>query len=106
MGKVLRKLSIDELPQLWDIFVGKLSVVGPRSPLPSEVDEYTPYQMHRLDVKGGLLCLWQIQHDRNALSFDEWVELDIEYIRKQSLWLDFKIICKGAFMVLFDRSGE
>lgn len=106
VGKVLRKLSIDELPQLWDIFVGKLSVVGPRSPLPREVDEYTPYQMHRLDVKGGLLCLWQIQHDRNKLSFDEWVELDIEYIKKQSIWLDLKIIFKGAWMVLFDRSGE
>lgn len=106
VGKVLRKLSIDELPQLWDIFVGKLSVVGPRSPIPREVDEYTPYQMHRLDVKGGLLCLWQIQHDRNKLSFDEWVALDIEYIRKQSIWLDLKIIFKGAWMVLFDRSGE
>lgn len=106
VGKVLRKFSIDELPQLWDIFVGNLSVVGPRSPIPTEVDEYTPYQMHRLDVKGGLLCLWQIQHNRNALSFDEWVELDIEYIRKQSIWLDLKIIFKGAWMVLFDRSGE
>ena len=106
VGKVLRKLSIDELPQLWDIFVGKMSVVGPRPPIPREVDEYTPYQMHRLDVKGGLLCLWQIQHDRNKLSFDEWVDLDIEYIRNQSIWLDLKIIFKGAWMVLFDRSGE
>ena len=106
VGKVLRKLSIDELPQLWDIFVGKMSVVGPRPPIPREVDEYTPYQMHRLDVKGGLLCLWQIQHNRNALTFDEWVDLDIEYIKKQSVWLDLKIIFKGAWMVLFDRSGE
>lgn len=106
VGKVLRKFSIDELPQLWDIFVGKLSVVGPRSPIPREVDEYTPYQMHRLDVKGGLLCLWQIQHNRNALSFEEWVDLDIEYIKNQSVWLDLKIILKGAWMVLFDRSGE
>lgn len=106
VGKVLRKFSIDELPQLWDIFVGKMSVVGPRPPIPREVDEYTPYQMHRLDVKGGLLCLWQIQHDRNKLSFDEWVALDVEYIRKQSIWLDLNIIFKGAWMVLFDRSGE
>lgn len=106
VGKILRKLSIDELPQLWDIFVGKMSVVGPRPPIPREVDEYTPYQMHRLDVKGGLLCLWQIQHNRNALTFDEWVDLDIEYIKKQSVWLDLKIIFKGAWMVLFDRSGE
>ncbi len=106
VGKVLRKLSIDELPQLWDIFVGKMSVVGPRPPIPREVDEYTPYQMHRLDVKGGLLCLWQIQHNRNALTFDEWVDLDVEYIKNQSIWLDLKIIFKGAWMVLFDRSGE
>lgn len=106
VGKFLRKTSLDELLQLWDVFRGKLSIVGPRSPLPSEVDEYTPYQMHRLDVKGGLLCLWQIQKNRHDLSFDEWVKLDIEYIRKQSIWLDLKIIFKGAYMVIFDRSGE
>lgn len=106
VGKFLRKTSLDELLQLWDVFRGKLSVVGPRSPLPDEVDAYTPYQMHRLDVKGGLLCLWQIRKNRNSLSFDEWVKLDIEYIRKQSFWLDLKIIFKGAYMVIFDRSGE
>lgn len=106
VGKFLRKSSLDELLQLWDIFIGKMSVVGPRPPIPSEVDEYTPHQMHRLDVKGGLLCLWQIQKNRNSLTFDEWVNLDIEYIKKQSVWLDLKIIFKGFFMVLFDRSGE
>lgn len=105
-GKFLRKSSLDELLQLWDIFIGKMSVVGPRPPIPREVDEYTPHQMHRLDVKGGLLCLWQIQKNRNSLSFDEWVNLDIEYIKNQSIWLDLKIIFKGFFMVLFDRSGE
>lgn len=100
-GKFLRKTSIDELPQLWDIFVGRMSVVGPRSPLPDEVKEYTQEQRHRLDVKGGLLCLWQIQHDRNKLSFDEWVKLDLEYIKKQSVWLDMKIIFKGALNIIF-----
>ncbi|MDE6613141.1 MAG: sugar transferase, partial [Clostridia bacterium] len=79
---------------------------GPLQPIPEEVEEYTEEQMHRLDVKGGLLCLWQIRSKRNEISFDEWVRLDIEYIRKQSLWLDFKIIVKGAFMVLFDHSGQ
>lgn len=93
-GKFIRKFSFDELPQLFDIFIGKMSVVGPRPPLPNEVKEYTPYQKHRLDVKGGLLCLWQIHKDKNNLSFDEWVELDIKYIREQSLWLDIKIIFK------------
>jgi lipopolysaccharide/colanic/teichoic acid biosynthesis glycosyltransferase len=105
-GKFLRKTSIDELPQIWDIFVGRISIVGPRSPLPDEVKEYTEYQLHRLDVKGGLLCLWQIEHNRNQLSFDEWIELDLKYIQKRSIWLDLKIIFKGAWMVLFDRSGE
>lgn len=106
VGKVYRKLSLDELPQLWNIFIGSMSVVGPRPPLPREVKLYTQEQMHRLDVKGGLLCLWQIQKKRNSIPFEEWVKLDIEYIRKQSCWLDFKIIFIGFFMVIFDRSGE
>jgi len=105
-GKFLRKSSIDELLQLLNIITSKMSVVGPRPPLPKEVEEYTPYQKHRLDVKGGLLCLWQIQHDRNKLTFDDWINLDLEYIEKQSVGLDLKIIFKGAYMVLFDRSGE
>ena len=106
VGKLYRKLSLDELPQLFNILNGSMSVVGPRPPIPSEVEQYTPYQRHRLDVKGGLLCLWQIQKNRNALDFDEWIKLDLEYIRKQSVWLDLKIIFKGAYMVVFDRSGE
>ncbi|MDE5721284.1 MAG: sugar transferase [Clostridia bacterium] len=106
VGKLFRRFSIDELLQLFNILGGSMSVVGPRPPIPEEVEEYTEEQMHRLDVKGGLLCLWQIRSRRNEIPFDEWVRLDIEYIRKQSLWLDFKIIVKGAFMVLFDHSGQ
>lgn len=105
-GRFLRKSSLDELLQLWDIFIGHISVVGPRSPLPEEVEKYDEHQLHRLDVKGGLLCLWQIQHDRHSLKFDRWVELDLDYIRHRSVGLDLKIIFKGMFMVIFDHSGD
>lgn len=106
VGKFLRKCSIDEILQLFNIINGTMSVVGPRPPLPEEVEQYTAEQMHRLDVKGGLLCLWQIQKNRNEIAFDDWVKFDVEYIKKQSAALDLKIIFKGAFMVLFDHSGE
>ncbi len=105
VGRIYRKFSLDELLQLINIINGTMSVVGPRPPIPKEVAEYEEWQKHRLDVKGGLLCLWQVQPNRNDLTFDEWVKLDLAYIEKQSLWLDFKIICKGAYMVIFDHSG-
>ena len=106
VGKVYRKLSFDELLQLFNILGGSMSVVGPRSPTPDEVEQYTDYQKQRLAVKGGLLCLWQIRKNRNQVSFDEWVRLDLEYIEKRSVLLDLKIIFKGFYMVIFDRTGE
>ena len=105
-GKFLRRTSLDELPQLFNVLNGTMSVVGPRPPLPSEVEKYTQREWERLQVKGGLLCLWQIEKNRNDLPFEKWLELDMEYIRKRSFWLDIKIIVKGAWAVIFHSGGE
>ena len=86
--------------------MGSMSFVGPRPPLPEEVKKYNEYQKHRLDVKGGLICLWQITKNRNDLSFDKWVALDIYYIEHRSLWFDTKIFLKAMWFVLTDHTGE
>jgi len=99
VGAILRKSSLDELPQLINIIKGEMSIVGPRPPLPEEVEKYNDYQRGRLAVKPGLTCLWQIQ-GRSSIGFDQWVELDLEYIRIQSIWVDIKIICKTIPAVL------
>ena len=105
VGHFIRKTSIDELPQVFNVLKGDISVVGPRPPLRREVEQYDEKARRRLEVKGGLTCLWQIQPHRNALTFDQWVDLDIEYIENRSLWLDLKIILK-TFKVLFTAQGE
>ena len=100
VGHVLRKLSLDELPQFWNVLVGDLSVVGPRPALPKEVEKYTPRQRQRLSVKQGLTCLWQTRRDRDSITFDEWVELDLLYIRKCSVLTDLKLIIQTVGCVL------
>lgn len=92
IGKFIRKTSLDELPQLWNVLKGDMSVVGPRPPLPNEVEQYDMYQSQRLLVQPGLTCIWQVQPHRNDLTFDEWMNLDIQYIRKRSFILDIKLI--------------
>ncbi len=91
VGRMIRRYSIDELPQLFHVLRGSMSLVGPRPPIPSEVDEYEPWQTERLAVKPGLTCLWQVS-GRSDLGFDDWVRLDIEYVRRHSFWIDLKLL--------------
>ena len=92
VGKFIRKTSIDELPQLWNIFKGDMSIVGPRPALPREVEQYNDLQKQRMFIQPGLTCYWQIQPNRNDISFDEWMALDLKYIEERSFLVDWKII--------------
>lgn len=105
VGHFIRKTSLDELPQLWNILKGDMSIVGPRPPLPREVEQYNDYQRQRLYVTPGLTCYWQIQPNRNQLSFEEWLELDLRYIRERSFLVDWKIIFLTVRAVLLGH-GE
>ena len=91
IGRIIRKTSIDELPQLVNIIKGDMSIVGPRPPLPNEVEKYNYREKQRLYVKPGLTCYWQVS-GRNELKFDEWMELDIKYVKCHSIWIDLKLI--------------
>ena len=100
VGRFIRKTSIDELPQLFNILKGDMSIIGPRPPLVSEVEQYTPYQMHRLDVKTGLSCYRECYGRSNIRDFDEWVESDLKYIRERSMWTDIRVILLTIKVVL------
>jgi lipopolysaccharide/colanic/teichoic acid biosynthesis glycosyltransferase len=104
VGRFIRKASIDELPQLWNVFVGDMSLVGPRPPVPSEVALYTARERQRLFVKPGITCIWQVS-GRSDIPFPEQVLLDIEYIRKRSLWMDIKLLLRTLPAVLLARGA-
>jgi exopolysaccharide biosynthesis polyprenyl glycosylphosphotransferase len=104
-GRILRRLSIDELPQLWNVIRGDMSLVGPRPPLPEEVSRYEPWQHRRLSMSPGLTCLWQVS-GRNEVDFDRWMALDLKYIDTWSPMLDLKILLKTVPAVLSGRGAR
>ena len=100
LGRILRKYSIDELPQLWSVLRGDMSLVGPRPAGPHEWEQYEPWQRRKLSVTPGITCLWQVSGRNKIKDFDEWVKLDLEYIDHWSLWLDLKILLRTVVVVL------
>ena len=105
VGRFIRKTSLDELPQLFNVLKGDMSIVGPRPPLPSEVNLYDPKHRKRLSVSPGITCIWQIS-GRNGVDFDEWMEMDAEYVDTWSFWLDVKIVLKTIPAVLGKRGAS
>jgi len=104
IGRFIRKFSIDELPQLWSVLKGDMTLVGPRPPLPSEVAEYTLADRRRLDVVPGLTCFWQVM-GRSEIPFNEQVQLDVRYIDSHNVWLDIKLLFKTVPAVLFGKGA-
>ena len=105
VGRFIRKTSIDELPQLWNVLKGDMSLVGPRPPLPREVKHYDEYQLQRLSVIPGITGYWQIQPARNSIPFEEWINLDFKYIKARSFKTDIVILFKTVGAV-FGAEGE
>ena len=105
VGKFIRKTSIDELPQLFNILRGDMSIVGPRPAIPHEVAEYNDYQKQRLLVKPGLTCIWQVS-GRTSIGVEEWMDMDLEYIEKRNLWMDIKLIFKTVGVLFGDEHAS
>jgi len=103
VGTLLRKVSLDEIPQFLNVIRGEMSVVGPRPPIPSEVEKYELWQRRRLSMKPGITCLWQIQPGRNDISFEQWMDMDMNYIDHWSVWLDIYIILKTIPAIISGR---
>jgi lipopolysaccharide/colanic/teichoic acid biosynthesis glycosyltransferase len=106
VGRILRKFSLDELPQFWNVFKGEMSLVGPRPPLPKEVKQYDQWQRRRLSMAPGITCLWQISGRNNITDFNQWAKLDLQYIDHWSPWLDLMILVKTLPAVLLTRGAK
>jgi lipopolysaccharide/colanic/teichoic acid biosynthesis glycosyltransferase len=105
VGSFLRKFSLDELPQLFNVLKGEMALVGPRPPLPREVSQYDPWQRRKLSMKPGLTCLWQT-NGRNNINFEKWMKMDLEYIDNWSFWLDTKILFKTIPAVILGTGAK
>jgi lipopolysaccharide/colanic/teichoic acid biosynthesis glycosyltransferase len=105
LGRWLRKFSVDELPQLWSVLIGDMSLVGPRPPFPDEFVQYKSWQWGRLAVMPGITCIWQVTGRSDIRDFNEWAALDAEYVRRWNLWLDFKILLMTIPAVLRGRGA-
>jgi exopolysaccharide biosynthesis polyprenyl glycosylphosphotransferase len=106
LGAILRKTSLDELPQLWNVLKGDMSLVGPRPPLPDEVERYSARQAQRLSVMPGLTGLWQVSGRNTIPNFDDWIELDLRYVRLWNIWLDVRILLKTFGVVVTGRGAQ
>lgn len=104
VGRFLRKTSLDELPQLFNVLIGNMSIVGPRPPIPREVAKYDEYELQRLLVTPGITCYWQTVPNRNDMTFDEWLEMDLDYIEDRNLKTDYSIIL-ATFFAVFGMNG-
>lgn len=105
VGKFIRKTSIDELPQLWNVLKGDMSLVGPRPSLPKEVAQFEEWMYKRLEVKPGLTCYWQVS-GRNNIDFEDWMKLDIKYVDERSTWIDIKLIFKTVGVLFGDKNAH
>lgn len=104
LGRFMRKFSLDELPQLFNVLRGDMSLVGPRPPLVTEVQSYSPFEQERLSIRPGLTCYWQIM-GRSDLSFEEWMVLDHKYLREMSFWKDLELLVKTPLAVMLGKGA-